>query len=172
MKKKCKNKQIEFQNKNNEQNKFFKWCNKILLIKQKTLLKKTNPIKILFAQSARARFAFQQLYCSFELPQTFQFFHSSGIRSHNFIALLNYCRLSSSFISSGLRSHNFIALLNCRRLSSSFISSGIRSHNFIALLNYRRVSSSLISSGIRSQILWPINLILSVPLKTVHSGGM
>ena len=47
---------------------------KILLIKQKTLLKKTNPVKVLFAQSATVGYGFPQLYCSFGFPQTFQFF--------------------------------------------------------------------------------------------------
>ena len=68
-------KQIKFQNKNNEQNNFFQYYNKILLIKEKTLLKKTNPIKVLFAQSARTGCGFPQPYCSFEFLQTFQFFH-------------------------------------------------------------------------------------------------
>ena len=50
----------------------FQCCKKILLIKQKTLLKETNPIKKLFEQSARARCGFPHLYCSFEFPQTVQ----------------------------------------------------------------------------------------------------
>ena len=70
---------------------------------KKTLLKKTNPIKVLFALSARAG-------CGF--------------------------------------------------------------HSFIAHLNSHRFSSSFISSGISSQILEPRYLILSVPLKTVRTGGM
>ena len=53
----------------------FQCCKKMLLIKQKTLLKKTNPIIILLAQSARGGCGFPQFYCSFEFPQTFQFFH-------------------------------------------------------------------------------------------------
>ena len=40
-----------------------------------------------------------------------------------------------------------------------------------SLLNSHRFSSSFVSSGISSQILGPKNLI-SVPLKTVRTGGM
>ena len=45
-------------------------------------------------------------------------------------------------------------------------------HSFIALLNSHRLSSSFISSSLSSQILGPRNLILSVPLKVVHTEGM
>ena len=54
--------------------------------KKKPLLKKTNPIKVLFAQSARARCGFPQFYCSFEVPQTFQFFHFICYKFPNFRA--------------------------------------------------------------------------------------
>ena len=64
----------------------FQCCKKILLIKQKTLLKKTNPIKVLSAQSARAGCGFPQLYCSIEFPQTFQFFHFTWYKFPNFEA--------------------------------------------------------------------------------------
>ena len=64
----------------------FQCCKKILLIKQKTLLKKTKPIKVLFAQSARAACGFPQVYSSFEFQQAFQFFHFIWYKSPNFRA--------------------------------------------------------------------------------------
>ena len=99
-------------NKNVKTNKFrtkimnktnFQCCKKILLIKEKILLKKTNPIKVLFAYLQG-----KDMHC-----------------------------------------HSFTALLNSHILSDYFI-----------------------SAGISSQILGPRNLIPSVPLKTVRTGGM